>query len=306
MVIPMCSIGRKEDVMDTKKWDVFISHASEDKETIAKELATLLTDLGVKVWYDEFSLKVGDSLSQKIDEGLIWSNFGIIIISKSFLNKKWTDYEYRSLLGKEDNIEKRILPVWHGVTRDEVISYSLYLADKFALDTAKLTINEIVKNILQIIRPDIYENISRVILYNKLISNAQVMEVPISRVKWGKKQRDKLSVEQINRIKGCYYSIGVYFNNDLESTLNCYLYDNNPHKEIKIWEAMNATFLDFVNKEKIESFDIKKEIVKIIFEFSIGKIPHFTMLSDEKIFELFGIWKENCPFVGDDDQSQQV
>lgn len=306
MVIPMYSIGRKEDVMDTKKWDVFISHASEDKETIAKELATLLTDLGVKVWYDEFSLKVGDSLSQKIDEGLIWSNFGIIIISKSFLNKKWTDYEYRSLLGKEDNIKKRILPVWHGVTRDEVRSYSLYLADKFALDTAKLTINEIVKNILQIIRPDIYENISRVILYNKLISNAQVMEVPISKVKWGKKQRDKLSVEQINRIKGCYYSIGVYFNNDLESTLNCYLYDNNPHKEIKIWEAMNATFLDFVNKEKIESFDIKKEIVKIIFEFSIGKISHFTILSDEKIFELFGIWKENCPFVRDDDQSQQV
>lgn len=56
----------KGDYM-TKKWDVFISHSSEDKDSIVRELANLLDKLGVKVWYDEFSLKVGDSLTQKID-----------------------------------------------------------------------------------------------------------------------------------------------------------------------------------------------------------------------------------------------
>lgn len=295
--LQLAPIGRKEDVMDNKEWDVFISHASEDKETIVRELATLLTDLGVKVWYDEFSLKVGDSLSQKIDEGLIHSNFGIVIISKSFLRKKWTDYEYRSLLGKEDNFKKLILPVWHGLTKDEVMSYSLYLADKFALDTNKSAINEIIKKILEIIRPDIYENINRVILYNRIIRNAKVSEIPISELKWGKKQRDNLSIDQINRIKGFYYSLCIYLNMDLQETLECYLYDNNPNKEIKVWEAMNATFLQFINKEKIDSENVKREIFKIIFGFSIGKIPHYTILSDEQTISLFEIWKENYPFT---------
>ena len=129
-----------------KKWDVFISHSSEDKKSIVRDLANLLNRLGVKVWFDEFSLKVGDSLTRKIDEGLKDSNFGIVVISKAFLNKKWTDYEYRSLLSIEDNFKKVILPVWHDITIEDVKSFSPYLADKYALDTSKLTLKEISKN----------------------------------------------------------------------------------------------------------------------------------------------------------------
>lgn len=121
--------------MKEKKWDVFISHASEDKKNIVRELATILRNIGVQIWYDETTLVVGDSLSKQIDIGLQDANFGIVIISKAFLNKRWTDYEYRSLLSKEDNFKKVILPIWHDIKASEVKEFSLYLADKFALDT---------------------------------------------------------------------------------------------------------------------------------------------------------------------------
>ena len=123
--------------MENKKWDAFISHASEDKDSIVRELTTELQKFHLKVWYDEFSLNVGDSLSKSIDEGLIYSNFGIIIISPDFLKKRWTDYEYRSLLSKEIDGQKIILPIWHNITKEEIRKYSLYLSDKFALDSSK-------------------------------------------------------------------------------------------------------------------------------------------------------------------------
>ena len=69
----------------TKKWDVFISHASEDKDTFVRPLAHALNNLGVKVWYDEFSLRLGDSLSRSIDKGLAESAFGVVVISPHFI-----------------------------------------------------------------------------------------------------------------------------------------------------------------------------------------------------------------------------
>lgn len=74
-----------------KEWDVFISHASEDQETFVRPLAEALTQLGVRVWYSEFSLKLGDSLSRSIDKGLAGSTFGLVVISEFFINKKWPE-----------------------------------------------------------------------------------------------------------------------------------------------------------------------------------------------------------------------
>jgi len=97
------------------KWDVFISHASEDKEKFVIPLANKLKQFGVKVWFDKFELKVGDSLSAGIDEGLRKAKYGIVVISKPFLNKGWTDYEYRSLLSREVGNRKVILPIWYNI-----------------------------------------------------------------------------------------------------------------------------------------------------------------------------------------------
>lgn len=83
------------------EWDLFVSHASEDKNDIVKPLVQELESYGLKVWYDEFELKIGDSLSESIDKGIIHSKNGLLIISKSFLNKNWTDYELKSFIMKE-------------------------------------------------------------------------------------------------------------------------------------------------------------------------------------------------------------
>jgi hypothetical protein len=72
-----------------KQWDVFISHASEDKESIVHSLAVALKDRGLQVWYDAFTLKLGDSLRASIDRGLVQSRFGVVVLSKHFFAKHW-------------------------------------------------------------------------------------------------------------------------------------------------------------------------------------------------------------------------
>jgi len=82
-------------------YDAFISHASEDKDSIVRPLAKLLSNLGFNIWYDEFELRVGDSLRQSIDQGLVNSNYGIVILSKAFFSKNWPQYELNSLTARE-------------------------------------------------------------------------------------------------------------------------------------------------------------------------------------------------------------
>ena len=112
------------------KWDVFISHASEDKETFVRPLAMALQQLGVSVWYDEFSLRIGDRLSRLIDRGLAKSNYGLVVLSPHFLNKPWPEYELRGLIAREIDEDRVILPLWHGVNRQQVLNFSPPLADK--------------------------------------------------------------------------------------------------------------------------------------------------------------------------------
>jgi hypothetical protein len=134
-----------------KKYDFFISHASEDKETFVRDLATELTAIGVKVWYDEFQLRVGDGLRRSIDNGLKNSRYGIVVLSSSFFAKNWTQYELDGLFQREMNGVKVILPVWHKVSKDEVQSFSFSLADKFALNTSMYSIKQIAQKLKELL-----------------------------------------------------------------------------------------------------------------------------------------------------------
>lgn len=115
-----------------KKWDAFISHASEDKDEFVRPLAQALAKSGLAVWYDEFTLTVGDSLRRKIDEGIASSRFGIVVLSPSFFAKRWPQEELDGLYSREVAGVKVILPVWHNVTLDVVRQYSPLLAGKLA------------------------------------------------------------------------------------------------------------------------------------------------------------------------------
>src|SRR5437764_1770618 len=118
-------------------YDVFICHASEDKANFVKPLADELMRLSVKVWYDEFELTVGDSLRASIDRGLVNSRFGVVVLSRAFLNKNWPNYELNGLVAKEVQGVKVILPIWHGVSLQDLLAFSPTLADKLALDSSR-------------------------------------------------------------------------------------------------------------------------------------------------------------------------
>lgn len=135
-----------------KEYDVFISHSSSDKEEFVRPLAMELRSLGLKVWYDEFELKMGDSLRRSIDQGLINSRYGIVVLSSSFFERDWTNYELDGFVNKEMNGLKVILPIWHKVSKDEVQKFSLSLADKVALNSSIYSVKEIAEKITNLIK----------------------------------------------------------------------------------------------------------------------------------------------------------
>jgi hypothetical protein len=128
-------------------WDVFVSHASEDKQAIARPLADALKDAGLKVWFDDFSLTLGDSLRQSIDRGLARSRYGVVVLSPHFFEKHWPQQELNGLATREVNGRKVILPVWHNVGFEQVREFSPMLADRLAVDASR-GLDEVVRAIL--------------------------------------------------------------------------------------------------------------------------------------------------------------
>lgn len=136
-----------------KEYDVFISHASEDKDAVVRPLATALQNKGIRVWYDEFEMRIGDSLRRKIDQGLANSRFGIVVISSFFIKKGWTNYELDGLMTKAISGQQVLLPIWHNISKQEVINFSPSLADKVARNTSQQTVQEIADEIAEMICP---------------------------------------------------------------------------------------------------------------------------------------------------------
>jgi len=118
-------------------WDLFISHASEDKDDVVRPLAQKLRDAGLMVWFDEQTLRLGDSLRRKIDEGLAESTFGVVVLSPHFFAKEWPTRELDELFSREEAGGKVILPVWHNVNRGDVARRSPLAASKLAVSTSR-------------------------------------------------------------------------------------------------------------------------------------------------------------------------
>jgi hypothetical protein len=137
-----------EKLLSGSKFDVFISHASEDKVSFVEPLAQALKEQGVSVWYDNFELGWGDTLRGSIDQGLKSSKYGIVVFSKSFLKKKkWTEHELDGLFAMEEVDKKVILPIWHDISREDMLAYSPALADRLAKRSDKDEIADIVQEI---------------------------------------------------------------------------------------------------------------------------------------------------------------
>lgn len=135
-----------------EEYDLFVSHAFEDKEDFVDELVAELKQLDLKIWYDTDRLKIGDSMREKIDKGLSKSRYGVVILSPNYIadNKYWTKAELNALFQKETVNGKTILPIWHNLTKKQVTGYSPIIADRKALTTAQYTAKEIAREISEL------------------------------------------------------------------------------------------------------------------------------------------------------------
>ena len=126
-------------------YDAFLSHATEDKEDVARPLAEALTERGLSIWYDEFELRTGDSLVENLTAGIRASRFGILVLSPAFFAKRWTMYELNQLehLAVTENLG--LFPIWHNITGAEIRAIRVSLADIVARSTATHSIEAIAK-----------------------------------------------------------------------------------------------------------------------------------------------------------------
>lgn len=119
----------------TDQWDAFLSYASEDREEVAEPLYRLLDGFGLRIWFDRTELRVGDSLRERIDEGLARCRFGIVVLSSSFFDKHYPQRELNGLAQRELDGARVILPVWHRIDAAQVRAYSPPLADRIAANS---------------------------------------------------------------------------------------------------------------------------------------------------------------------------
>lgn len=138
--------------LDGRTWDVFLSHASEDKTTIAVPLAQALAERGVTVWLDQAVIRIGDSLRRHIDQGIRSSRFAAVVLSDAYFSKGWTQYELDGIVTLGIGGRQNLLPIWHGIDHAGVAAHSPSLADKLARSTADTTMDAIADEISDLVK----------------------------------------------------------------------------------------------------------------------------------------------------------
>lgn len=239
------------------KWDVFISHATEDKEEFVMPLANKLKEYGVNVWIDKFTLKLGDSLSKSIDEGLREANYGVVVLSKFFLSKGYTDYELRSLISREIGNRKVILPIWHNINKHDIEQHSYYLTDKFALNSNEQSLSAIAEAIIEIVRPDIYKTIENLHVTKILYENSKVGKMDFYKFSHDMKKimennppkHEELPLDTLVILRLIHEIYKEIDGLGYDERIEIYKYNTNPQREILIESKNAAIYLEITSNK---------------------------------------------------------
>ena len=146
---------KSEEIEDSAMYDVFISHASEDKKEFVDPLVERLQNTGIRVWYDTLEMEWGKSLREQIDNGIKRSKFAILVLSKHFFVKKWPQRELDGILAKETISGSTPLPIWHNITYEELYEFSPTLSGVYAYSTEKYSIDDICKALELVLEKDV-------------------------------------------------------------------------------------------------------------------------------------------------------
>ena len=260
--------------------DLFISHASEDKQELVRPLAEKLIRAGVNVWYDEYSISPGDSVSSSIDSGLIDCNYGLVVISPAFLAKKWTDYELKSLLTKEVHHGKTIIPIWHNIDYETVAGRSLYLADKKALNSS-IGLDQLTFAIIKTVRPDIINSFALKNISRNLKTTGKREKYPISELAQGEivhKEMPKYVVLASKMFDSAFPGVSTH-KQIVESFARDYDYDG----EFMLWCLITSAYWDAVYEIRLlPKEEEMREMMYALLGLSVGET---SWLEEAKISE---------------------
>lgn len=273
-----------------KEWDVFISHASEDKAAVVEPLANALKSAGVRVWFDEFELKPGDSLSRSIDQGLIRSSFGVVILSKKFFAKQWTEYELRSLLSRVSSGEQVILPVWHDIGHEDVMKYSLFLADIKALTTS-MGIEELALEITKKVRPDLLNSYLRTYTCKQMRKEpAERAEVPLADLHDSPVKHKTLPAFLVISCRLIEEVFADILGMDYLEMVDSFAKDWDYESEFIVWSAMANAYVQFIREARCNPEDIakKKEAFSVLLSYSLSDGTFSADLERYKLLDANG------------------
>ena len=258
-----------------KKWDAFISYASEDKTDIAIPLAELLRSEGLQVWFDRFELQPGDSISRSIEEGLANSNIGVIILSQISLQKNWTKYEIAALKQLYINFAKRIVPIWKDIGPNELKSSDPGLLDIRSLSTTEMSVEEIAYEIISVANPTLLNSLNIKSRWKAFRETATVQNIPLNELKISPRRREKLSSPNLSRIRVLHGVFHEVLKDDLETWIDNFCRDLNYEEEILQWELMAALYLDWISAVGSTRISVQERrgMYEVIFLLSSGYGP---------------------------------
>lgn len=239
------SVSNNDD--QEPSYDVFLSHASEDKEPFVAALASTLTWFGVNVWYDAEQIALGDSLSESIDRGLRHARFGIVVLSAAFFQKRWTKRELSGLVAREmADGSRRILPLWLGVSHQEILDFSPPLADVKALVVSDPgDVVAVARQVIAVVRPDIHERHMRQLAVAKLRDEMPRERIPVELIKVpnGPVRHPALPEHLLVRIRLVAEWLRREWDWDINDTIRNFAQEPDPESELRIWERIALTYL---------------------------------------------------------------
>ncbi|RXV67869.1 TIR domain-containing protein [Burkholderia stabilis] len=196
-------------------------------------------------------MQIGDSLSRSIDKGLAKCSYGVVVLSPSFLRKDWPEYELRGLTAKEIGGKKTILPVWHNISRDDILAYSPTLADKFAISSNGKDVRDIALELIKVMRPDIFTSIHRKLRWEEQLRDTPLERIDPSEVVFGPIVHDELSPSLIGRIRLIRAALWGVDTHSMKVWVDGFKRDLHPEQEVEWWEHISACYLEFSKTRKL-------------------------------------------------------
>lgn len=129
---------------------IFLCHAWDDRQGVAKELYELLIASSVSVWFSENDIGLGEPFLRAIDKGLAKSRVGIVLVTPALLNRLpaagVADRELSVLLARD-----QLIPIVHNTTYEALRNVSPMLASRNGLDTAEMSMTDIAAKLAELV-----------------------------------------------------------------------------------------------------------------------------------------------------------